>query len=123
MSNRIAELKSQLAEALQERRAVLVAELANLDRELALLNGKPASKSEGKRRGRPPKAARKRAGRPRKAKTGAFADTGELKSLLSKADGKRLNRKGFNDAGYSLKSAIAIAKVNPSAFGHEQNRA
>lgn len=45
----------------------------------------------------------------------------ELAGLLQAASGKRLNRKGINDAGFSLKSALTIAKASPKVFGWEQN--
>lgn len=120
MSNRIAEIKSQLTKALQERRAELTAELESIDQELALLGDSPEPK--GKKRGSKPG---KRAGRPAKGKTGAhkdFTDAAELKGVLTKAGGK-LNRKGFTDGGYSLKSAKAIAKAEPKTFGIQESGA
>lgn len=50
-----------------------------------------------------------------------FTDPEGLTVALQKAPEKKLNRKGFSDAGYSLKSALAIAKKNPKTFGFEQN--
>ena len=50
-------------------------------------------------------------------------DAKELENLLKSAPNHKLNRKGINDAGYNLKSAIEIAKLNPKKFGQEQNRA
>jgi hypothetical protein len=45
----------------------------------------------------------------------------ELLGLLQAAPGKRLNRKGINDAGYNLKSALGVAKSAPKVFGFAQN--
>ena len=45
----------------------------------------------------------------------------ELTAILQGAPGKRLNRKGINDAGFSLKSALTLAKASPNLFGWEQN--
>lgn len=45
----------------------------------------------------------------------------ELVGLLQAAPGKRLNRKGINDAGFSLKSALTVAKAAPKVFAFEQN--
>jgi hypothetical protein len=45
----------------------------------------------------------------------------ELVALLEKAPDKRLNRKGINDAGFNLKSALAVAKASPKVFGFAQN--
>jgi hypothetical protein len=45
----------------------------------------------------------------------------DLLELLEKAPGKRLNRKGINDAGFSLKSALGVAKASPKIFGFAQN--
>jgi len=45
----------------------------------------------------------------------------DLSELLSKAPGKKLNRKGFLDAGFSLKSALVVAKADPKTFGVSQN--
>ncbi|MDR3401121.1 MAG: hypothetical protein P4L99_01380 [Chthoniobacter sp.] len=70
--------------------------------------------------GKAPKAGKRFGGVIGNAKN-SFADSKELKALLAKADGKKLNRKGFNDAGYSLKSALQIAKADKATFGHEQN--
>lgn len=47
-------------------------------------------------------------------------DEKELADILKKADGNRLNRKGFNDLGYNLRSAIKIAKSDKK-FGFSQN--
>lgn len=56
------------------------------------------------------------------AKTGEynqFASAEELAAVLKSAGGT-LNRKGFNTAGYSLKSAVTFAKANPGLFSFEQ---
>ncbi len=45
----------------------------------------------------------------------------DLAGLLKNAPGKRLNRKGFIDAGFSLKSALIVAKADPETFGFQQN--
>jgi D-mannonate dehydratase len=60
-----------------------------------------------------PKAARA-------AKADVSSDQ-ELASLLQSAPNKRLNRKGINDAGFNLKSALVIAKASPKTFGFAQN--
>jgi hypothetical protein len=57
---------------------------------------------------------------------GPKADVGdkkELADILQKAEGNKLNRKGFNDLGYNLVSAIRLAKEDPKKFGFRQNRA
>jgi hypothetical protein len=46
-----------------------------------------------------------------------------LVELLKAAPGKRLSRKGFNDAGYGLKSAVTVAKASSKVFGFQQNGA
>lgn len=58
-----------------------------------------------------------------KAKSAKAEITSEqaLTALLQGASGKRLNRKGINDAGFSLKSALTVAKSAPKVFGFEQN--
>jgi len=48
-----------------------------------------------------------------------FTGSEELEKLLQ-VSGGTLNRKGFNSAGYSLKSAIQIAKADPKTFSFEQ---
>ena len=45
----------------------------------------------------------------------------DLVELLQAAPGKRLNRKGINEAGFSLKSALSVAKASPKVFGFAQN--
>lgn len=57
---------------------------------------------------------------PRAAKADVTSEQ-ELLGLLEAAPGKRLNRKGINDAGYNLKSALGIAKSAPKVFGFAQN--
>jgi len=57
---------------------------------------------------------------PRAAKADVTSEQ-ELLGLLQAAPGKRLNRKGINDAGYNLKSALGIAKSAPKVFGFAQN--
>lgn len=60
-------------------------------------------------------------------KTGAagpkadIGDEKELTEILKKAEGHKLNRKGFNDQGYNLRSAITIAKADGKKFGFSQN--
>jgi len=41
-------------------------------------------------------------------------------ALLDKAPDKKLNRKGFIDSGYTLKSALLIAKGDTRTFGVKQ---
>lgn len=48
-----------------------------------------------------------------------FSNSTELAELLRKSGGT-LNRKGFNQAGYSLKSAIQLAKANPGEYEYTQ---
>ena len=48
-----------------------------------------------------------------------FANSAELADTLRK-NGGTLNRKGFNNAGYSLKSAIQLAKANPGEYEYTQ---
>ena len=57
---------------------------------------------------------------PRAAKADVTSEQ-ELLGLLQAAPGKRLNRKGINDAGFNLKSALGIAKSAPKVFGFAQN--
>lgn len=57
---------------------------------------------------------------PRAAKADISSEQ-ELASLLLSAPGKRLNRKGINDAGFNLKSALGVAKASPKLFGFAQN--
>jgi hypothetical protein len=52
-----------------------------------------------------------------------FADEKELVDLLKKGPDHKMNRKAFNDAGYSLASAITIAKRDGKRFGYEQRKA
>jgi|GEM_PF-5278867 hypothetical protein len=61
------------------------------------------------------------ASRPARSSKPDIGSERELIELLQKAPGKRLNRKGINDAGYNLKSALAIAKASPKTFGFSQN--
>ncbi len=51
----------------------------------------------------------------------SLADASQLSDILAKSPDKRLNRKGINAAGFSLKSALNLAKANPKTFGFEQN--
>jgi hypothetical protein len=44
----------------------------------------------------------------------------KLEELLKGKDGPRMNRKALNTAGYSLKSAMNIAKGNQKKFGFQQ---
>lgn len=53
----------------------------------------------------------------------AFTTVERLKNVISTVSAKKLNRKGFSEAGYSLKSALAVAKDAPTIFGYEQNGA
>ncbi len=45
-----------------------------------------------------------------------FSSVEELTDVLTKAPGRKLNRKGFSVVGYSLKSAIGLARQNPKSF-------
>jgi hypothetical protein len=69
------------------------------------------------------KVGRKAAGtdgtKPPKAN---FGSEKELADVLKGAPDRKLNRKAFNDAGYSLASAIAIAKEDPKKFGFSRTR-
>jgi hypothetical protein len=49
-----------------------------------------------------------------------FGSEKELEDLLKSADGHRMNRKAINDAGFNLKSAMAVAKANQKRFGFQQ---
>jgi len=70
-------------------------------------------------------------GKPARSKRGGGASKGlpdvpsaaALKSLINKAEGKKLTRKGINAAGYSLKSALELAKGDKETFGFKQNKA
>jgi hypothetical protein len=53
----------------------------------------------------------------------SFSAPMELADVLKSARDHKMNRKAFNDAGYSLASAIGIAKEDPKKFGNEQNKA
>jgi hypothetical protein len=118
-------------DGLRKRYAELKAELEQLEKVPGLLDGDVVGNG---RRKPGPKLGRKAGLKPgpkpgakktRKAKKGfnEVPDKATLKDLLKKADGNRLNRKGLNDAGYSLKSAILIAKENPDDFVFKQNKA
>ena len=64
--------------------------------------------------------------KPAVGRGGPKADVGdekELADILKKAEGNKLNRKGFNDLGYNLVSAIRLAKADPKKFGFSQNKA
>jgi len=106
----IAKLTDDAVTALKEERKGLLDQVKKLDKEIAELTGKAPKTGGGKIFG----------GVIGNGKA-SIADAKELKALLSKADGKKLNRKGINDAGYSLKSALAIAKADPKTFAFEQN--
>jgi hypothetical protein len=56
-----------------------------------------------------------------RAARAALTSESDLVELLKKAPDNRLSRKGINAAGFSLKSALAIAKAAPKVFGFEQN--
>lgn len=121
LQKQLASLKGDAIKELQARAADLEKELEGVRAQLANLVGEEQA-APAKRRG--PKPG-KRAGRPAKAKKGShkeFSDAAELKGVLTKAGGK-LNRKGFTDAGYSLKSAKAIAKTEPKTFGIQESGA
>src|SRR4051812_4264560 len=110
-------------DGLRKRHTALKAELAELEQVPGLLEGhevgnprKPGRKPGRKAGLKPgPKPGRKKAA---KARTGfnEVPDKATLKDLLKKAEGGRMNRKALNGAGYSLKSAILIAKENPDDF-------
>ena len=59
-------------------------------------------------------------GKPRSSRAD-LASEKQLVEILEAAPGRRLNRKGINDAGFSLKSALGFAKAAPKTFGWEQN--
>lgn len=59
--------------------------------------------------------------KPSRSAKAEFSGEKELAALLETAPNKRLNRKGINDAGFSLKSALLVAKSAPKVFGFEQN--
>jgi hypothetical protein len=104
----VEKLKGDALSALNEEKKGLLDLVKKIDKQIEELTGKA------------PKAGKRASSGSSKAD---FADAKELKAVLNKADGKKLNRKGFNDAGYSLKSAIAIAKADKATFGFEQNAA
>jgi hypothetical protein len=59
--------------------------------------------------------------RPARSPKAELTSEKELVELLETAPEKRLNRKGINEAGFSLKSALNIAKASPKVFGFAQN--
>ena len=56
---------------------------------------------------------------PTKGKYAEVTDPETLEKLLKQGGGK-LNRKGFTDLGYSLKSALKVAKATPQRFAFTQ---
>jgi len=94
---------------LQAKRREALAVLSDIESDIAALTGKAVRGSRG----------------------GSGASKGlpdvpspaSLRSILAKAADKRLNRKGINDAGYNLKSAIEVAKADGKTFGFKQNKA
>jgi|GEM_PF-6491577 len=122
---------NEFMDGLRKRHAELKAELDQLEKVPGLLDGtevgngrkKPGPKPGRKAGLKPgPKLGRKKAA---KAKNGfsEVPDKATLKDLLKKAEGGRMNRKALNGAGYSLKSAVLIAKENPDDFAFKQNKA
>lgn len=101
--------RSEALADLKQKRKETQAVLDSIDEEIAELTGKSQKT--------------RRSGHSAGNGKAAFADTKELKGLLSKAEGKKLNRKGFLDAGYSLKSALVIAREDKATFGFEQKGA
>jgi hypothetical protein len=109
----IEKIKGEVVSEIAKRRSALKEELDALDKEYAELTGKTV---RGER-------VRRVAGVAATAKS-PKADVGddkELAEILKKAEGHKLNRKGFMDAGYNLKSALLIAKADRKRFGFSQN--
>lgn len=116
-------------DGLRKRYAQLKAEIAELEKVPGLLDGDIPVANGRKKRGRKPgrkpgpKPGRKAGAAKAKKGFGDVPDKATLKDLLKKADDNRMNRKALNGAGYSLKSAILIAKENSDEFGQKQNKA
>jgi hypothetical protein len=100
--------RSEALGELQGKRREALAVLHGIESDIAALTGKSVRGSRGS-------SASK--GLPDVPSPAA------LRSILAKAPDKRLNRKGINDAGYNLKSAIEIAKADKKTFDHKQNKA
>jgi len=104
----ISKLKTEALAELEDKRKAALATVRGIEDAIAELTGKSTRAKRGS--GGSPKA-----GHP------DVASPATLRSLLNKAEGKRLNRKGFNDAGYNLRSALALAKADEKTFGYKQN--
>src|SRR5262245_44937306 len=103
------EARSELSKRIGEARE----HLRSLEAEYAELIGRNV---RGERVGR----------RGTAAASGPKADFGsekELADVLKGAPDHKMNRKALNVAGYSLASAIAVAKGDGKKFGFEQNKA
>ncbi len=107
----IAKLTAEALVELRDKHKVALATLQGIEDDIAQLTGKT------------PKSRRSRGGSGSGSAKADVADAKELKALLNKAEGKKLNRKGLGDAGYNLPSAIAVAKADKATFGFEQNKA
>jgi hypothetical protein len=104
----IAELRQQAVSEVVRRLAEAKSLVRDLEEQYTQLTGKNL-------KGEPVAAPKSR---PRRAELSNEAD---LVALLKGAPERKLSRKGINDAGFSLKSALVIAKASPKTFGFEQN--
>jgi hypothetical protein len=108
---KIEALKAEAISEIAKRRSVLLEQLKAVDEEYEQLTGKSV---RGER-------VRKAGSDGTKTPKADVGDERELVDLLKKADGHKLNRKGFGDLGYNLRSAKVIAKSNEKLFKLDEN--